>query len=120
MTILSFRAPKSARNPPRPRDTRPVRQYYVYLVTNEWRNVIYTGVSNSLERRTWQHGHKVHRGFTSNYNCDILVYYEIFEDIRQAIAREKQIKSWSRAKKNALVEKMNPSWKELAKGWFER
>jgi putative endonuclease len=75
---------------------------------------LYTGVSNSLERRNWEHKNKVHRGFTARYNCDILVYYEIYDDIDQAIAREKQIKGWSRAKKNALVETINPLWHDLA------
>ncbi|MGZ7081483.1 MAG: GIY-YIG nuclease family protein, partial [Thermoanaerobaculia bacterium] len=66
-----------------------MREYYVYLLTNDWRNVLYTGVSNSLERRNWEHKNKVHHGFTASYNCDILVYYEVFDDIWQVIAREK-------------------------------
>jgi len=94
------------------------KQYYVYLLTNEWRNVIYTGVTNSLERRVWEHKHGTTPGFTKKYNCHLLVYFEIFDEIEQAIAREKQIKGWTRKKKNALVETMNPKWRDLAADWY--
>ena len=60
------------------------KQYYVYLLTNEWRNVIYTGVTNSLERRVWEHKHGTTPGFTKKYNCHLLVYFEIFDEIEQA------------------------------------
>jgi putative endonuclease len=95
-----------------------VHQYYVYMVTNRWRNVLYTGVTSSLEQRVWQHKHGVFPGFTRTYNCDRLVYFEIFERVEQAIAREKQIKGWIRAKKNALVVAVNPAWDDLAADWF--
>jgi putative endonuclease len=93
------------------------KQYYVYLLTNFDRTVLYTGVTNSLERRTWQHKHGAFGGFTKQYHCDRLVYFEEYSEIDQAIAREKQIKGWTRAKKNALVNATNPEWHDLAAEW---
>ena len=95
-----------------------VNQYWVYMVTNRWKNVLYTGVTNELFRRMWQHKNKAFPGFTKKYNCDRLVYFEEYGEIDQAIAREKQIKGWTRARKNALVERMNPEWKDLAESWY--
>lgn len=95
-----------------------VHQYYVYMMTNSWKNVLYTGVTNSLEARVWQHKNGVISGFTKKYNCHYLVYLEIYEQISQAIAREKQIKGWTRAKKNALVNTTNPDWLDLAADWY--
>jgi putative endonuclease len=95
-----------------------VHQYYVYMMTNTWKNVLYTGVTNSLDSRVWQHKNGNIPGFTKTYNCDRLVYLEIYEQINQAIAREKQIKGWTRAKKNALVERTNPEWLDLAAHWY--
>jgi putative endonuclease len=90
------------------------RTYYVYLLTNQRLNVLYTGVTNDMERRLWEHKNHLVRGFTKRYNCDRLVYVETFDEIDQAIAREKQIKGWTRAKKNTLVERVNPEWSELS------
>ena len=88
--------------------------YFVYMLTNKNRNVLYTGVTNDLIRRMYEHRHHLDKGsFTAKYNTTILVHYEATTDIRSAIAREKQIKSWSRAAKNALVEAENPEWKDL-------
>jgi putative endonuclease len=87
--------------------------YYVYLLTNQRLNVLYTGVSNDLLRRVYEHKNKLLKGFTQKYNVDCLVYYEVHTDINNAIAREKQIKGWSRQKKNALIKQFNPSWKDL-------
>jgi putative endonuclease len=95
-----------------------VHQYYVYMLTNRWKNVLYTGVTNSLETRVWQHKNGNAPGFTKKYNCDRLVYYEIFERIEQAIAREKQIKGWVRKKKNSLIDALNPDWNDLAADWY--
>lgn len=94
------------------------KAYFVYMMTNRWKNVLYTGVTNSVAARVWQHKNKVTPGFTSRYNCDRLVYFEDYDEIEQAIAREKQIKSWSRAKKNALIAQMNPEWNDLAENWY--
>jgi putative endonuclease len=91
---------------------------YVYFLTNRWKNVLYVGVTNSLERRIWEHKHGEIEGFTKKYNCEYLVYLELYDDIRHAIAREKQIKGWTRAKKNALVDGMNKEWLDLAADWY--
>jgi putative endonuclease len=91
--------------------------FYVYILSNEWRT-IYVGVTNDLERRVWEHKNKAVPGFTTRYDIDRLIYFEHFTDIRDAIAREKQIKGWKRFKKVALVDTMNPQWKDLAADWF--
>lgn len=93
-------------------------QYFVYMMTNRWKTVLYTGVTNDLERRAWEHKSKAVPGFTKQYNCDRLVYFESFDRIEQAITREKQIKGWIRAKKNALINSTNPEWKDLAAEWL--
>ncbi|HKY61802.1 MAG TPA: GIY-YIG nuclease family protein [bacterium] len=86
--------------------------YYVYLLTNR-SGTLYVGVTNDLRRRLWEHSSKNKEGFTSSYNLNRLIYFEAFEEVRLAIAREKQIKSWSRIKKINLVRKSNPSFKDL-------
>jgi putative endonuclease len=87
----------------------------VYIMTNRHRTVLYTGVTSDLDRRVLQHKAGVHpAGFTRRYNIDRLVYYELANDIRSAIAREKQIKRWRREKKVMLIESMNPEWRDLA------
>jgi putative endonuclease len=91
--------------------------YYVYLLTN-WNNkVMYVGMTNDLKRRMSEHKSKAAPGFTSRYNVNKLVYYEVMTDVRDAIAREKEIKKWRREKKNRLVESMNPEWKDLSGEW---
>ena len=94
-----------------------MKQYYVYIMSNVART-IYTGVTNNLERRVYEHKKKLVPGFTSKYNLTQLVYYAETNDIREAIAREKQIKGWLRARKVALIEEMNPGWLDLSEGWF--
>jgi putative endonuclease len=93
-----------------------MKQYYVYIMSNKSRT-LYTGVTNNLERRVYEHKHKLVPGFTSQYHITQLVYYETTSDIEAAIAREKQIKGWARAKKLALVETMNPTWEDLSATW---
>ena len=88
-------------------------EYYIYLLTNKHNNVLYTGVTNDLVRRIYEHKNKLQKGFTEKYNVDRLVYYEMYADIVDAISREKQIKGWSRKKKNDLVSQLNPEWKDL-------
>jgi len=90
------------------------------MVTNRWRNVLYTGITNDLHRRAWQHRNGVGSRFTRRYNCDQLVYFEWYVDVRQAIERETQIKSWTRAKKDALVGSVNPDWRDLSREWDGR
>ena len=87
--------------------------YYVYMLTNKNNNVLYTGVTNNLKRRLYEHKNKLVDGFTKKYNVEKLVYYEITNDVDSAIAREKQIKGWTRAKKNALIESENSRWCDL-------
>lgn len=90
-----------------------MKQYYVYLMTNYTNRVIYTGVTNNLKRRVYQHKHKVHKGFTNKYNINKLVYFEIFDDINNAISREKQLKAGPRRKKVSLIIKNNPRFEDL-------
>ncbi|HVF98943.1 MAG TPA: GIY-YIG nuclease family protein [Chloroflexia bacterium] len=94
-----------------------MRQSYVYMMANKTRT-LYVGVTNNIERRVYEHKNKLLPGFTSRYGLDELVYLAETEDVREAIAREKQIKGWSRAKKVALIEEMNPEWEDLSAGWF--
>ncbi len=89
-------------------------QYYVYILTNDRGNVIYTGVTNDLVRRVYEHKNHLDKGsFTAQYNIEKLVYYEVTSDVESAIAREKQIKGWNRKHKNKLVESKNPNWNDL-------
>ena len=97
-----------------------VRAYYVYMMTNVSRVVLYTGVTNDLERRVWEHQHGECKGFTKRYRVKHLVYYETYNRIDDAIAREKEIKGWRRSKKNALVETLNPLWTDLSVELFGR
>ncbi|MGH9747446.1 MAG: GIY-YIG nuclease family protein [Candidatus Acidiferrales bacterium] len=89
-----------------------MRTYCVYIMASE-SGVLYVGVTNNLERRAAQHQDGHIAGFTERYNVHKLVYYEVFSDVRVAIAREKQIKGWLRKRKIALIESMNPSWNDL-------
>ena len=89
-------------------------KYYVYLLTNKNKNVIYVGITNNLVRRVWEHKeHSDSNSFTAKYNVTQLVYFEDTTDVRAVIEREKQIKSWNRDRKNKLVETMNPEWVDL-------
>jgi putative endonuclease len=93
------------------------KNYYVYLLTN-WNNrVIYAGVTNDLNRRIYEHKNKLIEGFSQKYNLSKLVYFEETQDIKAAIAREKEIKKWRREKKNRLVNKINPNWQDLSDGF---
>lgn len=87
--------------------------YYVYLMTNYTNRVIYTGVTKDIVRRIYEHKNKLVKGFTKRYNVNKLVYYEIFDDIKGAISREKQIKAGSRQKKINLIIKENPEYNDL-------
>ncbi len=89
------------------------REYYIYLMTNENNTVIYTGVTNDLVRRVWEHREGLERGFCKRYNVKKLVYFESCGDIYSAIGREKQIKAGSRRKKLDLIQGMNPGWEDL-------
>jgi len=90
-----------------------MNQFYVYIMTNKSRT-LYTGVTNNLERRVYEHKQKLIPGFTTKYNISRLVFFEATQDIRAAIEREKQIKGWLRSKKIALIESVNPQWEDLS------
>ncbi len=94
-------------------------QYYVYLMTNATRT-LYIGVTNDLLRRVCEHKCKRTDGFTKKYNVTWLAYYEVASDVYAALTREKQLKKWSRSKKIALIQSMNPQWKDLAREWQEQ
>jgi len=87
--------------------------YYVYILTNKTDSVMYIGVTNDLIRRLYEHKAKLVDGFTKKYNVTKLVYFEDYADVRDAIAREKQLKGWAREKKNLLVQTKNPDWNDL-------
>ena len=89
------------------------KQYYVYMITNYTNTTLYTGVTNSLQKRIYEHKNKIMKGFSSKYNLNKLVYYEVFESVENAILREKQIKAGSRKKKEELVNKFNKDWNDL-------
>ena len=90
--------------------------YYVYIMTNN-SGTLYVGVTNNLERRVYEHKHGTNDGFTKRYVLTRLVYYESSPDVREAIAREKEIKGWVRRKKVALIKSANPYWKDLSETW---
>jgi putative endonuclease len=94
-----------------------MKSYYVYIMTNKSKT-LYTGVTNDLIRRVYEHKHKLIPGFTQKYNITKLVYYEETSDVYSAIAREKQIKGWLREKKINLIESMNPNWVDLSLNWL--
>lgn len=89
--------------------------YYVYILTNKSNRVLYIGVTNNLPRRMIEHKNEQIKGFTKRYHLNQLVFFEEFSDINDAIACEKRLKHWTRAKKNALIESQNPNWKDLSK-----
>jgi putative endonuclease len=91
---------------------------YVYIATNKSKT-LYVGVTNNLERRMWEHKQGTGSKFTTKYNITQLAYYEVFDDIRDAITREKQLKRWRREKKVWLIERENPSGNDLSSDWFE-
>ena len=92
------------------------QHYFIYIMTNKSRT-LYTGVTNNLERRVYEHKNKLVPGFTARYNISTLVYFEETPDVLSAIAREKQIKGWLRSKKISLIEAVNPQWIDLSTEW---
>jgi len=95
---------------------REERRYFVYLMSNPSRT-LYTGLTNSIRRRVREHKLKLTPGFAAKYKITRLVYFESFVDVHNAIEREKQIKAWTRAKRVALIESMNPKWDDLSREW---
>ncbi|HEX2696901.1 MAG TPA: GIY-YIG nuclease family protein [Anaerolineales bacterium] len=94
-----------------------MNSYYVYIMTNNSKT-LYTGVTNNLERRVYEHKNKLVNSFTNKYNITKLIYYEETNDVQIALTREKKIKGWLRSKKIALIESQNPEWKDLSLEWY--
>ena len=95
-----------------------MKTYYVYIM-NSPSGTLYTGVTNNLFRRVFEHKQKHIEGFTKKYNVTRLAYFEETSDVNRVILREKEIKKWRRSKKIALIKSLNPTWKDLAEKWFE-
>jgi len=95
-----------------------MKEYYVYILSNK-SGTLYTGVTNNLEQRVYQHRTKMVEGFTKKYNINMLLYFESTNDITIAIAREKQIKGMLRSKKLELIKTLNPELKDLSEEWFD-
>jgi putative endonuclease len=93
-----------------------MRQPAIYIMANRRNGALYTGVTSNLSRRAFEHREGLIPGFTTRYGCKSLVYYELYEDMNAAIAREKQIKAGSRRKKLGLIEGFNPQWRDLYEG----
>ena len=93
--------------------------YFTYIVASRSRT-LYIGVTGSLQKRIFEHKRKLHEGFSATYNCDRLVWFERFVDPSNAIAREKQLKGWTRIKKIALITKSNPTWHDLSEQWYSK
>ena len=91
--------------------------YYVYILTNKYHTVLYIRVTSNLEKRLYEHGNELIESFTKRYHVHKLVYYESTSNIMSALEREKQLKRWTRAKKNDLVAAMNPEWRDLSGEW---
>jgi len=100
------------------RRVKTMKQYYVYIMASRSRT-LYTGVTDDLVQRVFEHKDKLIEGFTKKYNITSLVYYEVTSDIQAAIQREKQVKGWLRRRKIALIETTNPEWKDLSDGWYK-
>jgi len=94
-----------------------IYQFWIYCMTNKYNNVLYIGVTNDLTRRIKEHKSGEIAGFTKKYNCEKLVYFEEYNQIEEAITREKQLKNWKREWKNELITKTNPSWEDLSLEW---
>jgi putative endonuclease len=93
-------------------------RFYVYIMQSASRRALYIGMTNNLHKRVWQHKTHAFEGFTDDYNAVRLVYWESFDDVHKAIAREKQLKNWRREKKMWLIARLNPKWRDLAADWY--
>ncbi|MCL4354557.1 GIY-YIG nuclease family protein [Patescibacteria group bacterium] len=91
-----------------------MRNYFVYILTNRTNKVLYTGITNNLQKRIYEHKNKLIEGFTKKYNVNRLVYFDEFINVNDAISAEKKIKGWLRIKKIELIESKNPEWKDLS------
>lgn len=96
---------------------KTIHQYYVYIITNKKNGVLYIGMTNDLERRIFEHKHKLIDGFSKRYNLSKLIYYETYSQVQDAILREKRLKKWKRDWKINLILKENPNWNDLSLNW---
>ena len=92
--------------------------YFNYIVASR-SHTLYVGMTGNLQKRVFEHKDRAYGGFSSQYNCNRLVWFESFNDPSKAIGREKQLKGWRREKKIALIEKTNPTWQDLSQGWYD-
>ena len=97
---------------------KTIHQYYIYILASQKNGTLYIGVTNDLETRVLQHKQKINEGFTSKYDITLLVYFESFQYIADAIKREKQLKKWNRQWKINLIEEENIDWKDLSEDWY--
>lgn len=95
-----------------------MKTYYVYMLANKTNSVLYTGITNNLQRRISEHKQKLVEGFTKKYNVTKLVYYEETGDVLSALTREKELKGWNREKKNKLINSVNLEWSDLSNSWW--
>ena len=94
------------------------RSYFTYIMASR-SHTLYIGVTGNLQKRVFQHKWKEQEGFTARYNCDRLVWFERYQDVTEAIGREKELKGWRRSKKIALIESANPAWIDLSRDWYD-
>ena len=93
-----------------------MKEYYVYIMASR-SGVLYIGVTSNLNQRVFKHKNETIEGFSQKYKTKKLVYFEVCTDVEAAITREKQLKGWRRSKKDALIDQMNPEWRDLSRGW---
>jgi len=98
---------------------KTVHQYYVYILASKIRGTLYVGMTNDLQRRVYEHKTGIKKGFTEKYGVNKLVYFETFQQVEEAIEREKNIKKWKRDWKIQLIERNNKKWLDLSRDWFD-
>lgn len=98
---------------------KTIHQYYTYILASQRNGTLYIGMTNDLQRRVYEHKVAIKKGFTKRYGVNMLVYFEIFQNVDEAIYREKQLKKWNRAWKIQLIEEENKYWVDLAKDWYD-
>lgn len=98
---------------------KTIHQYYTYILSSQRNGTLYIGMTNDLQRRVYEHKKGIKKGFTKKYGVNMLVYFETFQDVNEAIGREKQLKKWNRSWKIELIEQENVLWNDLAKDWYD-
>jgi len=98
---------------------KTIHKYYVYILASQKNGTLYIGMTNALQRRVYQHKTGIVKGFTQKYGVSLLIYFEEFQHVQQAIERENNLKKWKRAWKLKLIEQQNPKWDDLGKDWYD-